>query len=497
MQTDSELFRTLSLYSRELICLHEPSGHYIFVTEASKSILGYTPDELIGLNPYNFFHPDDLTRIQEESHKPVLEGQAPNSIEYRIQRKDGVYVWLQTLTTPILNQEGRVYQLLSSSRDITEQKKLQLSLQFSEKKFSAAFFHSPVGIALASLDGKFAETNSALLSFLGYTKEELLEMSIFEVSLPEDKQDLINLFSSLKIGEIDSIFKESRYVHKNGQVIWGAMATSLIRAEDNHPMYFMIQIKNISERKRGEADLKHSNEKLTSALEFLTNQNKQLEEFNQIVSHNLRAPISNLITILELMEESADPLEKEEYFVHLKSLIANAFQTLEDLIEVVKIRKNQDIEKQVIDLEEVTEKMKSMLYGQISRQNAEIVSDFSAANKLFFPKIYLESILLNLLSNCLKYAKPNEEPFIQIQTFPSGKDIILSISDNGLGLDLNKHGQHIFKMHKVFHRNKGGKGIGLFLVKNQIESQGGTIQVRSVEGEGATFILKFKDGLVL
>ena len=103
---------------------------------------------------------------------------------------------------------------------------------------------------------------------------------------------------------------------------------------------------------------------------------------------------------------------------------------------------------------------------------------------------YLESIILNLLSNAIKYRDPEKKPMVTINLFQENENVFLTVSDNGLGIDMEKHGDKLFGMYKTFHGNKNSKGIGLFITKNQIESMGGTIKVESEPGKGTTFEIK-------
>jgi K+-sensing histidine kinase KdpD len=132
-----------------------------------------------------------------------------------------------------------------------------------------------------------------------------------------------------------------------------------------------------------------------------------------------------------------------------------------------------------------------MLSAKITEASAEIICDFSEAPVLHYPAIYLESILLNLLSNSLKYFHHQRKPVIEFRTYLKNENIILEVRDNGLGINLEKYGHQVFKMRKTFHRHPESRGIGLFMIKNQIEVMGGDITIFSKQNEGATFFINF------
>jgi signal transduction histidine kinase len=132
-----------------------------------------------------------------------------------------------------------------------------------------------------------------------------------------------------------------------------------------------------------------------------------------------------------------------------------------------------------------------MLSAQIMETKAEVISDFSNATEVNYPKIYLESIMLNLLSNALKYSSKKRNPKIIFKTCIKNGQTILTVTDNGLGIDLNVHGKKIFGLHKTFHRVENAKGIGLFMTKAQVEAMGGKISIESQVDKGSVFKIIF------
>jgi PAS domain S-box-containing protein len=252
----------------------------------------------------------------------------------------------------------------------------------------------------------------------------------------------------------------------------------------------ITEFRNVTQRKQAEEKILEQNSRLSNIANDLKRKNDQLEEFAQIVSHNLRGPIGNILSLISFYEET--PLEKEraEYFSLLKSS-SNAVQnTFNELVEVLRIRQHTDIERQTLSFEATLEKVRKMFAAKINETQAAITSDFQVPT-ISYPKIYLESIFLNLLSNALKYRKKNVDPIISFKTYDNYGSTILEVSDNGLGIDLERYGHQIFKLNKTFHLHSEARGIGLFITKNQIEAMGGEIKVFSKPNEGATFVINF------
>lgn len=224
---------------------------------------------------------------------------------------------------------------------------------------------------------------------------------------------------------------------------------------------------------------------------YLTNQNKQLEDFTHIISHNLRGPVSNLNSLLDIYKEGKTVEEKEELMEMFEKTVNNIGSTLNELLEVVSIRHQSKNEREKVVFETVFSKMIETFQGQILKSKAIVTADFSRVTHLKYSSTYLESIMQNLLSNALKYSAAERTPVIHFETNSINNNIELTVSDNGLGIDLSKNKSHIFGLHKTFHKHPEAKGIGLFLTKAQVEAMGGEISLTSKPDEGSTFKILF------
>ncbi|RZK12853.1 MAG: hypothetical protein EOO46_01535 [Flavobacterium sp.] len=223
----------------------------------------------------------------------------------------------------------------------------------------------------------------------------------------------------------------------------------------------------------------------------LSIQNNQMNDFASITSHNLRSPAANITSLISMVDENSKLEDYKNIFEMLKKVSINLNETLNHLLEILSIKKNKIIEKEMILLDEIFLKTTETLQGEILISEAEIECDFNTAPQVEFPRIYVESIFHNLISNALKYRSPDRKPKISVRTEVRGNQILLSVKDNGLGIDLAKHGSKMFGMHKVFHKHPDANGIGLFMTKAQIESLGGKISVKSEVDSGTTFTVVF------
>ena len=223
-----------------------------------------------------------------------------------------------------------------------------------------------------------------------------------------------------------------------------------------------------------------------------TDQNKRLLNFSYIVSHNLRSHASNIKTILSFLQEAPDPEERQMMLNHLETVATRLDETLHNLNEVVSIQQNENLQIETLELNEYIQKTLLLLQAQIAFKKANIRCDIPTGVAVQYNPAYLESILFNFVSNALKYSHPDRIPDISLHFFDTAGCGVLQISDNGMGIDLEKNGDKLFGMYKTFHGNADAKGLGLFISKNQIEAMGGSVEVESKVNVGTTFTIYFK-----
>lgn len=221
----------------------------------------------------------------------------------------------------------------------------------------------------------------------------------------------------------------------------------------------------------------------------IVRRNKDLEQFSYIVSHNLRAPVANILGAAGLLQDSNIKKTDEKFLMTgLINSVNKLDGVLKDLNDMLELRNNANEKKELVRFSELLADIKASIGG-----NAQISGDFSAIDEFFTLKSYMYSIFLNLISNSIKYRRPDAEPIIKISSIKRGKGIILVFNDNGLGIDLEKAGKRIFGLYQRFHEQKEGKGVGLYMVKTEVEALGGQISVTSELNVGTTFTLVFEE----
>lgn len=237
-----------------------------------------------------------------------------------------------------------------------------------------------------------------------------------------------------------------------------------------------------------EADLK---EKKISA--DLMQRNKDLEQFAYIISHNLRAPVANIVGLSNLMAEDDITLDERNMF--LKDVVVSVKKIddiIRDLNHILQVKHHSNDNKETVHFQTLVDDIKIILGDYLNNKNVFIKCDFSEIAEMKTLKSYLHSIFYNLISNSIKFRQPNQPALIEIKSSNQKDKIVLSFKDNSMGIDLDKHGGKLFGLYKRFHTDYAeGKGMGLYMVKSQVDTLGGKISVNSKINEGTEFFIEF------
>ncbi len=214
--------------------------------------------------------------------------------------------------------------------------------------------------------------------------------------------------------------------------------------------------------------------------------NKTLEQFAHMVSHNLRAPVANIIGLGQVMQIT-DSDDQEAIIKHLLSSVNSFDHMLRDLNMLLQVRRQVNEPKENVVFSNVVMDVKHNLHSLLDSRIVEITTDFSEADQLFTVNSYLYNIFYNIILNSINYSEEDRTCLIKIKTQLASAHIMLTFEDNGKGIDLEKNGSLLFELYSHFDTNIKGKGMGLFLIKTQIELLGGTITVKSGLGLGSQF----------
>jgi PAS domain S-box-containing protein len=339
---------------------------------------------------------------------------------------------------------------------------------------------SPDLLCIAGFDGYFRKVNQSVLKALGYTRAELLSRPIHTFIHPEDKVETARTRQNV-LNNQPLLNFENRYLTKQGEIVWLSWTSMPIATEE---LVFAIA-KIVTHRKRIEED---RNELLTT----LTKANKDLKQLTYTASHDLRAPVNNLLSVFNIMDLSRIQDEETLEFISiLKTATENLKNTLNNYVDVLSNGEALSAHNEDIYFQDSLDSVLMSLGSLLKDSNVIIHADFSALPKINGNKTSLDSVFLNLITNSIKYAKTGSYPAISITSVHENHIRKLIFEDQGIGFDMEKVKDKIFGFGQKFDHGPGNKGIGLYLVHNHVISLGGSIIVESKINEGAKFTITF------
>ncbi|WP_340066271.1 PAS domain-containing sensor histidine kinase [Ascidiimonas aurantiaca] len=452
-------------------------------SEGFFSVFGYEEMNL-SLTDFakNFVHENDV-QIILENFRDYIKYDLPFQLEIRVKTFNNQYHWLlcktDTSTEQLINSDS----FFIVFQDINDKKKYQI--RYEENKF---FYQE---------SAEMTRTGGWFIDFVHQKTywdrgvRKILELK--KSTPPTVKKGLEHItknyyfytlrhFIACTLGHAFRI--QIRMSTSKNRHFWAVIIGKPVFNEKQHLIGIRGVIQDIDTLKLKELHLQDS-------MDIIATQNARLFNFAHIVSHNLRSHSSNLQLVTELINQATDEKEKNE-LLHTVTQISNSLNiTIEHLNEVAAIHTQINKKPKKISFEKTLQVVTASINQIITQEKATIEADFSEARTINYIPAYLESILLNLITNAIKYKHPKRDPIIKIQTRKTKDRVSMTITDNGIGIDLKLFGTKIFGMYKTFHSKKDAVGIGLFITKNQIESLNGTIEVTSEVNQGSCFKINF------
>lgn len=489
LQGSEQRFKLLIENLTDIIFTVDQDFCFQYSSPNIEKILGFNAEKVPGEKVLDFVHPDDHEIVTNGMNKIFKENKKVENLIYRVKHADGSWRWHST-SASLLNNNANNPQLLGAARDVTSIKETEQALVRSEKEstllaaqYKELLDNQSVFIVKTDNKGYITYCNDYYKLFFKIKKDIIGSHSLESIPSDDHEQVKITIYKCfsepgiphpiiLKKLNAEGILKGSKWEFKGIEDEAGNVKEILCVGFD-----ITEQLENL--------------EKAENLVKITIDQNFKLKNFSHIISHNIRSHSANLVSLADFIATTEDPIEMKSFIDMLKVSTSKLDETIYNLNQIISIEDHNHNQKVELNLKEEVQKTIQTINADLYKYKAQVNNDVGSDILISAIPTYLESILLNILTNAIRYRHPERNPNISLNIESTQKFLILSIGDNGIGIDLEKHGSKIFGMYKTFHGNTDARGFGLYITKTQMEAMGGKVAVESTLGIGTTFKLYF------
>jgi len=471
----SEMPVPVAIVSRGIITQYNKSFHNLF---------GYNQEELVNKSLLDITKAEFVDTLIKKIEERYKNSEKVMSCEVEMYTKQFETKNI-VINGTLFNDKGETY-TLAVFNDITEIRQAQTKKRAAEILSKTILNSSLDAVIMVNNNGNVLDWNYQAESIFGYKKEEVLNNHIIDLIAPQLLRPIykatMNMFLKSGKGKAINNLVEINTVNKKGKII--PIELFIVVINMNGSMVFTGFLRDITTRKESENHLKLlANE--------LGRQNEELRRFAYITSHDLRAPVINLNSLLSHYDTENPASELNvEIINRFKTSSKRIYDTLSDLLEVTRIKDKTATERQTLvsPLKVFTNCLNDN-DQDIKKIGAEVSYEFEGPESILTNASVLNSVFTNLITNAVKYRSPNRKLLINCTTTLIKNEYNIRFQDNGLGMDLTKNKNKLFTLYQRFHDHVEGKGLGLYLVKSQLESLGGKLNIESELDKGTTFII--------
>jgi PAS domain S-box-containing protein len=514
-------FRAVWQASADAMALSDAQGTVLDVNDAYLQLYGFAYEEVVGQNFAVIFSED----FREEANRQYQEAfnilEVPPVYERVIHRKDGTPRVVESVID-FIEESGTRVAMLSCIRDVTERIRYEEAIRESEERFRQTFDNAPIGMALMGLDFKPFRVNQALCHLLGYTEAELTNLTVADITYPEDLAADLEMAGHLLRGEIPSYKIEKRYLTKSGEILWAQLSVAVIRDRAGHILYGLAMLEDITKRKQGEEERVQILAREQEARVLAERAVRAQEDLLSVVSHDLRNPISVVKGVTQLMERrmKKGQLPNAAQLQQIMGQLNTAVDRMEGFIRDLSTPQNMQpgqllsITPEPVDLAALARRVADSHQQRTERHQLRVEATTTELVGYWDPA-RLEQVLDNLLSNAIKYSPeggvvligigyeecedvegnemgdrlPNGAPGGEPPSLSPDRRAVMTVRDEGMGIPAGDI-PYVFEWYRRAANVRdviGGSGIGLAGARQIIEQHGGSIKIESKEGVGSTF----------
>jgi PAS domain S-box-containing protein len=473
--------------------LDPPGPEIVYVNPAFTKMTGYAPEDVVGKTPHILQGPETDLSLFRRLSKDCTEGQVfhGETINYR---KDRSEIHLEWIARPARNERGEVTHFAAVLRDVTERRRVEEELRRSGEELRSLFDLSAIGMAQVSPEGRYLRVNRKYCQMLGYSEQELLRLTLYAVTHPDDREASAVKVKSSFDGEPEEYCMEKRYVRKDGAIIWALINWTIVRDAEGRPLHSVANIQDITARKQAEAEREELLLRERAARETAEAATRSKDEFLAVVSHELRSPLNAILGYAALLrygdldargvKQAVDVIERSgktqahliDDLLDTARIISGKLRLAVGPIDPVSV-----IEESIQTIRPAAEAKGVSLQASMPTEIGQVTGD----------AVRLQQIVWNLLSNAVKFTP--QGGCVEARLERVDPHICITVSDTGKGIS-PVFLPYVFDRFRQSDtssvRRHGGLGLGLALVKYLVELHGGTIDAASGgEGQGATFIV--------
>jgi len=474
-------FTTLANAIPQLAWMAEADGHIFWYNQRWYDYTGTNLDQMQGWGWAKVHHAEHIDSVTERWKHHLAIGK-PWEDMFPLRRHDGEYRWFLSRAQPVRDEAGRIMRWFGTNTDVTDMQQLQEQIQRSEVQYRVLMESIPQLVWTATGTGELSYCDGRTAEYCGLPAGELRGRSWLSLLPPDDQPGAEAHWQQAQ--HADGHFEgEFRLRRASGEYRW-----------------FLVQARRL-DLQAGPAAAQwfgtctdiHEQHALREALQVqnteLARTNRDLDTFVYAASHDLKQPVQNLAGLFDELKRSATFHDPETQLMEgmVDEALGQLQDTIQALTEVVQVqRRTEQLPPEPVQLQPLVEEVIRLVQDMGSAPPTWEL-DFSAISAVVFVRTNLRSVLYNLLSNAVKYADPSRPSHIAVRTELHDGVPVLLVQDNGLGLNLDRHGNELFQLFRRFHDHVPGSGVGLYLVQRLVEQAGGRLKVESEVGKGSTF----------
>ncbi len=493
LKRTEEQLRIFKLFAEEAgvgFGMADLEGQITYINNRLCTMAGFVdPCDLTGKSIYNTYLQNHEHRIKNEIIPTIIKkGQWTGEIDLR--RSDGKIIHTIENFFMIRNEDDEPMAYALTVTDITDRKQAEEALLRSESNFRMIFSNAAIGIDVVDDNGRILQINNALAQMLGYSREELLEMNIFDVTYPDDRSQSEKWLSNIDESATQNYRIEKRYVRKNGEVFWADLAVTQYNDLASNRKLVIGTIIDISRSRTLQEELRHSREEAIQA-------NKAKSEFLANMSHEIRTPLNAVIGFTELLETLVTDHKQINYLDSIKSGGKNLLLLINDILDLSKIDAGKiEFVYEPVNPYNLIDEIHQIFSLKIEEKDLDFVVEVAddIPESVILDEVRVRQVIFNLIGNAIKFTERGFVKFevkkITSQNDNSRIDLIVSVEDSGIGIPYEQQEQifDAFRQQSGQNTRKyGGTGLGLSISRRLVEMMGGTISLKSTPGSGSVF----------